>query len=177
MAYNQFRGAIIFACIWFGFSDSSDAQGLRTLAPAQFPELPPAIRSTLESQGCRIPQPPTLPETPRLQNVIRGEFQQKGRKDWAVLCEHRDRSSSLLVFRNGSAAKPSVVTKATAAQNDCWVVIAPVGERFITQHYRAYGGPKPPPIDHQGIDYGLCEKASIVFYFHRGRWLQLTGSD
>jgi hypothetical protein len=28
--------------------------------------------------------------------------------------------------------------------------IGAVGRDFITRHYRAYGGPKPPPIDHQG---------------------------
>jgi hypothetical protein len=44
-------------------------------------------------------------------------------------------------------------------------------------HYRAYGGPKPPPIDHQGIDDAFLEKASVTFYFHKGNWLQLTGAD
>src|ERR1035437_5604838 len=31
-------------------------------------------------------------------------------------------------------------------------LIRPVGRKFIMDHYRAYGGPKPPPIDHQGIE-------------------------
>ena len=39
-------------------------------------------------------------------------------------------------------------------------------------HYRAYGGPKPPPIDHQGIESG-GEKASVVLYCYRGKWLKL----
>ena len=26
-----------------------------------------------------------------------------------------------------------------------------LGREFIIRHYRAYGGPEPPPIDHQGI--------------------------
>ena len=42
------------------------------------------------------------------------------------------------------------------------------------RHYDAYGGPKPPPIDHQGIDDAFVEKASVVHYFHRGKVVQVT---
>ncbi|MEO8658007.1 MAG: hypothetical protein ABI693_06030 [Bryobacteraceae bacterium] len=42
--------------------------------------------------------------------------------------------------------------------------------------YRAYGGPKPPPIDHQGIESG-GDKASVVLYHYRGKWLTLQGAD
>jgi hypothetical protein len=45
------------------------------------------------------------------------------------------------------------------------------------RHYRAYGGPKPPNIDHQGIDDAFIEKASTTHYFHQGKWLKLTGAD
>jgi hypothetical protein len=45
------------------------------------------------------------------------------------------------------------------------------------RHYRAYGGPEPPPIDHHGIDDAFLEKGSITWYFYRGKWLQLTGAD
>lgn len=44
-------------------------------------------------------------------------------------------------------------------------------------HYRAYGGPEPPPIDHQGIDDAFLEKASTTWYYDGGRWLQLQGAD
>ena len=47
---------------------------------------------------------------------------------------------------------------------------------YIVEHYRAYGGPKPPPIDHQGIEDGT-EKGSTIYYHYRGRWFQLTGAD
>ncbi|MBL8213143.1 MAG: hypothetical protein JNK87_20670 [Bryobacterales bacterium] len=50
---------------------------------------------------------------------------------------------------------------------------------FILERYNAYGGPKPPPINHQGIDDAFVEKASSVhyFYFYRGKWIGLQGSD
>ena len=40
-----------------------------------------------------------------------------------------------------------------------------------------YGGPKPPPIDRQGTDAALIEKASVMWHFHGGKRLRLTGSD
>jgi len=55
--------------------------------------------------------------------------------------------------------------------------ISPVMKDFILRHYNAYGGTKPPPIDHQGIDDAFIEKASVVWYFHDGKWLKLTGAD
>ena len=55
--------------------------------------------------------------------------------------------------------------------------ISTVGRAFILSHYRAYGGRKPPAIDHQAIDDALVGKASIVHNFHAGQWLDLTGAD
>jgi hypothetical protein len=55
--------------------------------------------------------------------------------------------------------------------------ITPVRKDFIMRHYDAYGGLKPPPIDHQGIDDAFIEKASVTWYFQGGKWLRLTGAD
>lgn len=53
-----------------------------------------------------------------------------------------------------------------------------VGAKFILEHHRAYGGVKPPrPLDHQGIDDAFLGKASVVHYFHKGKWLKLSGAD
>ena len=49
--------------------------------------------------------------------------------------------------------------------------------KFIVDSYKAYGGPKPPPITHLGINYEFLERASLVRYCHRGKWLELTGAD
>jgi len=55
--------------------------------------------------------------------------------------------------------------------------IKPVGKDFVMGHFRAYRGPKPPPIEHQGIDDAFIEKASVTWYLHEGKWLKLTGAD
>jgi hypothetical protein len=32
-------------------------------------------------------------------------------------------------------------------------------------------------MNHQGIDDAFLEKASVTYYYYRGKWLQLTGAD
>jgi hypothetical protein len=58
-----------------------------------------------------------------------------------------------------------------------WREISPVGRKVITRDFQAYGGVKPPPINHQGIHDAFIGKASVVLYFYRGKWLKLTGAD
>jgi hypothetical protein len=105
--------------------------------------------------------------------------------DWALLCSV-NRVSTILVFWNGSeknAAKVATMEDRIFLQGitpdriGFSRAIAPVGKDFIMRHYRAYGGPKPPNIDHQGIDDTFIEKASTTHYFHQGKWLKLTGAD
>jgi hypothetical protein len=147
-----------------------------------FPELPAAVAGVLRARGCTVPQP--FPEGAPL-NVVRGEFFAKGEAGWAVLCSVNN-STALLAFRNDRDTSPDTL----ATSDDLHYVqelggdqigysrqIAAVGREFIMDHYRAYGGAEPPPIDHQGIDDAFLEKASITWYFYQGKWLQLQGAD
>jgi hypothetical protein len=119
------------------------------------------------------------------QNVIKGEFTRKGQIDWAALCS-LNRVSTILVFRNASERNPSElareadIDKLQAVAGDVIAysrTISRVGREYILSHYGAYGGPKPPTVDHQGIDDAFEGKASIVHYFHAGRWRKLAGAD
>ena len=114
-----------------------------------------------------------------------GEFFVKGQISWAVLCSTGGQSG-ILVFRNDSDTKPDELARAedrNYLQGDVGGVIvysrevSVVERQYIVRHYRAYGGPEPPPIDHQGINDSFLEKASVVHYWYQGRWLQLTGAD
>jgi hypothetical protein len=40
-----------------------------------------------------------------------------------------------------------------------------------------YSEPKPPPIDHQGIECSSGMAYSILLYFYKGKWLTLQGAD
>jgi len=152
------------------------------LRPSAFPELPAGIRAELNRRGCTIPQ---VSEIAERHNVIKGEFMKPGQTDWAVLCSV-NRVSSILVFWNGSANGVAEIEKRPDIDRlQSWTQdriifsrhLAPVSPATITEHYRAYGGPKPPPLDHQGIDDQFWGKASVFEYFYRGKWLQLTGAD
>jgi hypothetical protein len=155
---------------------------IRRLPVDAFPELPPAVAGVLRVRNCRAPQP-SAGGAPR--NVIRGEFFAKGETGWAVLCSVNN-STALLAFRNDRDTNPDTVITSDD-QNYLQGLdgdnigysreITAAGRDFIMRHYRAYGGPEPPPIDHQGVDDAFLEKASITWYFHKGKWLRLQGAD
>jgi hypothetical protein len=161
--------AALFSCVAMFLP----AAQIRRLPPTAFAELPKNIVAELTRRSCEIPQP----YTDRRANVIRGAFAKAGQTDWAVLCSIGG-YSSILVFWNGSERDAAEVAKWPEPDGseiyDCF--IRSVDRKFILAHYRAYGGPKPPPIDHQGIESG-GEKASEVLYFYRGKWLKLQGAD
>ena len=151
------------------------------MPPSAFPELPDPIQEDLTRRGCTIPQPFTGTH----QNVIRGRFTSAKQTGWAVLCSIK-RRSSILVFRIGSTT--AVAELAADQDSDSLQVIGDgaigysralgvADADFIRVHYQRYGGPKPPPVDHDGINDLFIEKGSVVRYWYRGRWLELTGSN
>jgi hypothetical protein len=136
----------------------------------------------LERRGCNIPQE-FFAKKPN--NVVKGAFARPGELDWAVLCSIKG-VSTILVFWNGSEKNPAAIAPiedrtflqvVTNEKIGYSRGIGPVGRDFIMRHFKAYGGPKPPPIDHQGIDNAYVGKASVTWYFYSGRWLTLTGAD
>ena len=155
---------------------------IRRLPVEAFHELPAAVAGVLRARNCKVPQP--SPEG-AARNVIRGEFFARGETGWAVFCSVNN-STALLAFRNDRDTNPDTVT---TSQDRLYLQgldgnqigysreITAAGREFIMGHYRAYGGPEPPPIDHHGIDDAFLEKGSITWYFYRGKWLQLTGAD
>jgi hypothetical protein len=155
---------------------------VRRLPVEAFPGLPPAVAGVLRDRRCAVPQP-FGEGTPR--NVVRGDFFAGGEAGWAVLCSV-DHVTALLVFRNDQDTNPHTLNTCedvNSMQGDgadeygYSREITAVGRDFIMGHYRAYGGPEPPPIDHHGIDDAFLGKASVTWYFHDGVWLRLTGAD
>jgi hypothetical protein len=168
----------------FGTLSSAQAPPARIvrLPPAVFRELPINLIKELERRGCTIPQ-----ETysKKRNNVIKGAFAKPGQTDWAVLCSVKG-VSTILVFWNGSEKNPAALAPTEdriyiqgVKKYQFWYSrgIRAIGRDFIMRHHQAYGGPQPPPINHQGIDDALVEKTSVVWYFYEGQWLKLTGAD
>lgn len=161
--------------------DEAEAHIVR-LRPSAFANLPAGVVRELERRGCRVPQT-GFQKTPH--NAIEGSFAKPGQTDWAVLCSVRG-VSTILVFWNGSGKNPAAIApfedriflQGDGAGKIVYSrVISPANEDFTMTHYRAYGGPKPPPVDHQGIDDAFAEKGSTTWYFYRGMWLMLSGAD
>ena len=158
------------------------ASEIRRLPASAFPELPAVIRGDLDRRQCTIPQAYGYP---RAHNVIRGSFTAKGQADWAVLCSQGG-ESTILVFKGGSIESVSQLAKGPD-KNLLQVVgegkigysrlISPVNGGSIVRYYREFGGPKPPPIDHEGIEDSFVGKASVILFYYSGAWLRLTGAD
>jgi hypothetical protein len=150
------------------------------LLPTAFPKLPANIVADLQRRHCKIPQ---LLHEPKV-NVIQGEFAKPGQSDWAALCEV-GHTTAILVYWNGSEINPAQIARQddavryeiTGNGKENIRVISPVARREIMIHHSHSPGPKPPPIDHQGIDDALAGKASSIYYFYDGKWIVLTGSD
>ena len=145
------------------------------LSPTAFPELPRSVVRELQRRGCTIPQ---VVGFDKKQNVIRGEFAKPGQTDWAVLCSVKG-FLELYVFWDGSERNSVMVNKTPLPERlpaPFETAIAPVHRKYIMEHYQAYGGPKPPPIDHEGIEWS-SGMASTILYFHGGKWMKLTGAD
>lgn len=152
------------------------------LEPGRFPGIPESVKSELRSLGCTIPQVFT---GGRPHNVIRGNFQRRNQIDWAVLCS-RDRTSSILVFWGGDVRAVSEFGARPDA--DFLQVVAPgrigfsraisvVSPGDLRKHHERRGGPEPLPLTHAGIEDAFVEKASVVWYWHHGKWFQLAGAD
>jgi len=149
------------------------------LSATAFPQLPKNIATYLQARGCTVPQ---AFNHSTAHNVVRGQFARRGQFDWAVLCSH-NRVSSILVFWHSSVTSIAEIARADdkdflqkidgAGNIGFSRAIAVVGRDLILEHYKAYGGMKPPPIFWQGINDAYVEKASVVHYFYRKRWLQL----
>ncbi len=137
----------------------------------------------LQSRGCTIPQAYGQVEP---HNVMRAELRSPGQEDWAVLCSKK-RESTILVYWAGS--RGDVEELEGPLPDRSWTQdvgdgimgysrsIGAAGEAYIVSQYEKYGGPKPPHIDHEGINHLFTEKASTVLYWHDGEWLRLTGAD
>jgi hypothetical protein len=147
--------------------DEAQRQIVR-LPPADFKELPRNLIQELERRKCTIPQ--EAESKPR-HNVIRGEFEKPGQIGWAVLC---------------SVARPAEIARAEDRKflQDLGgdVIgfsrkISAVGKPYIMKQHRTFGGRKPPPIDHQGIDDAFVGKASTTHYYYKKKWYRLTGAD
>jgi hypothetical protein len=154
----------------------------RRLEPAAFVEVPVAIRTALARRGCTIPQPHGATQPT---NIISGHFTSPNRTDWAALCS-RNRVSVILVFRGGL---PNDVAELARQEDRGYLQgigdgrvgfsrgLAVADPSYIREHHNPRTGPPLPLLDHEGINDIFIEKASVVWFWSRNRWIQMAGAD
>jgi hypothetical protein len=154
---------------------------IRRLPPSAFPNLPPAIQKQAEVRGCEIPQEAFAGET-KLNNVISGEFAQRGQKDWAILCS-KGGNSSIVVFWGKSASCAAEIRAeddATYLQDDGTRrfvysrAIRPVNAAQLHGYADSLHSGLPR---YQGIEDAFTGKASTVVYCVDGVWKEISGAD
>ena len=153
------------------------------LKPGAFENLAPAVRGDLERRGCLVPQT-YLNGAPH--NIVRGRFTSVKQFDIAVLCSISG-VSSILVYP--PEALVGVREVARRPDRDYLQVVDVGGvigfsrslnvasPQYIRRQHERYGRPQPPALEHDGIDDGFLEKASVVWYWYQERWLRLQGAD
>ncbi|MEE9413070.1 MAG: hypothetical protein V3V22_08475 [Methylococcales bacterium] len=170
-----------------GYADSQENELVTRklparVSPADYPDIPEIIADGLIRLGCEIGQSVDR-HVPH--NVIEGEFRKTGTKDIAVLCANK-LMSSIVVFWGGSSVDYDILavnknnqglTKWKGRDLGYVRLLSAVGKKQIMSFYEGFGGPKPPLIDHQGIDDYISGKASRIYYYHEGKWLILQGMD
>ena len=144
------------------------------LAPNKFAELPKNIILALETRGCTVPQSYFYTQP---NNVIYGEFEKKGQKDWAILCS-KNSVSSILIFWNGSDKKIDEINVAPDKDQlykmkDGKLVftrLIEVADTNTLEGLKAYSD-EPLPIDHEGIGDGV--EYLMYYYYYQGEWSTL----
>lgn len=126
----------------------------------------PSFRERLKKHECRIPR---QINGMVVSGIVSGQFASRGQTDLAVICVTESESTLMLYWGGNVKCADSVQSYGQS--------ISSVGESYIMNHYKYYGGNKPPRITHEGINDMILEKASSVRYCHDGKWLKLTGAD
>jgi hypothetical protein len=156
---------------------------IQWLAPSEFGSLSESIRQELTRRGCEIPQ---VWSAKAPGNVIVGRFTTPDQVDVAALCS-RDGRSTILVFENGTSNRVRELepradedfmqaTGGTPAVGFSRAIGTATPGRIVDA-LRRHKRTDHPPITHDGIEDIFVEKASAIWYWHDGKWVQLPGSD
>lgn len=154
--------------------------------PSQISFLPKHIISELTKRKCLIPQTFQYNHS-KYENVIKGEFEKTGQKDWAILCSQNG-FSSILIFWNSSLNRIAEIAK----QKDSAYLQGVSGingkkfgySRKISVAQKYYVERKLPlykglklTIKHQGIDDAFLMKSSEIHYYFNKKLFLIPGAD
>ena len=140
---------------------------IRKLPPDSFAMMPVKVRSTLHERGCVIPQPYENEK----RNAVTGAFTGKGAVEWAVTCALPKSVQALIL-----SAESGAVVDSLRVAIDYTLDMLPRAA-FAHRTNDDDGNAIPQPIDHDAIDVGILEKASVAYYRAGGVWYRILTSD
>jgi hypothetical protein len=153
--------------------------------PESIQQLPTEVRQDLVKRQCLIPKYKGATENED-EAYTMSHFRSGTSVDYAVVCHTPSlKIQNVLVYsRSKGAWKGEVIDEGKfdpaphADKCEATVGIATpknivdLAEAFAPEELKSL-----PPLDHNGVDVGICEKASIILYFSKGKWLGLQGAD
>ncbi|HVJ07990.1 MAG TPA: hypothetical protein VM554_06375 [Acidisarcina sp.] len=162
----------------FDFAGKTLPYKIRRLPLSAFPELPAPVRYALEERHCLVPQ--TF-QAHRPENVIHGDFWQRGSLDWAVLCSHGG-TSSLLVFRGNALGLPIELENAKDVDRLQVSLKGTLGFAWgldvaEPQLVQRVAGSQSASYDHDGIQVSIVDRYLEIRYNQNGTWLQIEGAE
>jgi hypothetical protein len=160
---------------------------VRERSPEEVLRLPTQIRNDLTTKHCKLPAyegPYGLTSA-----FSSGNFHDRTAVDWAVVCHIPNSSGEHIlqrVFVYSPAPKgwkseqltPSFGGTEPEGQ-DCEESITAASPNDIRNYNETLAGghEQLPPLSHDGVEVGYCEKASDIYFYRAGHWLILQGSD
>jgi hypothetical protein len=143
-----------------------DWPDFRYLEPKHLRELPALIKVDLDKRGCKIP---SFTKWDARHNMIQGQFLKAGQRDWAVLCQHQDKSSILIYPGSATAEVQTVRTE----DHDPYRIIHTT-TAFVLQKraIRDKLTESQSQFDHDGIEDGPIQKVAIIVYYRDGEWIE-----
>jgi hypothetical protein len=169
---------LLFAAVASAQTPSQDVQ--KRVSPDAYTTAPPMIRAELKKQHCELPETQHWDQT-RL-NIVPGHFADRSQNDWAAICIGSDGSTHVIVFWGKSAPCPAEIHDGWALQGHFKageagsLYLLAAQAKQILEYRKFFGDPHENPVVHEGIEVG-GEEASLIYYCHQGKWLELQGND
>jgi len=154
-------------------------------APESIQQLPAGVRQDLVKRHCLVPK--YVGDAGAIDVAYaNGHFRSGSSVDYAIVCHvPAQKSQNVLVYSNSDGVwNGEIIERGTfdpAPRVDkCEATVGVATTKYILDHARAYAPEELkhlPRLDHNGVDVGICGKASVIYYFDQGRWLTLQGAD
>ncbi len=152
--------------------------------PSMIEQLPLEVQQDLAKRQCMIPR--YSADGAQDSAYVKGHFRSSDTVDYAVVCHIPDQKSQLVlvysIFQGtwrGEAIEHGTFDPSPSADR-CEMQISTARPAVIHSYAHAFAPEeikRLPALDHDGVEINLCDKASTVHYFSKGKWLLLQGAD